>query len=48
MRTYVAEVTSPVFCAFRTDPELNLDLKVFLTNDLGGTGFVYLLRFAID
>lgn len=48
MQTYVAEITGPVFCALRTNAELNFDLKVFLTNDLGRTGLIDLLGFAVN
>ena len=45
--THVAEVARPVFCAFGTNAELYLDLEVFLADDLGGTGLVDLLGFAV-
>jgi len=44
-QTHITEITRPILRALLPDPQLNLDLKLALTEDLLRTNLIYVLGF---
>lgn len=48
IRTHVAEVARPIFCALLTQPEFDADLEVLSTDNLRSAFFVDVFRLTTD